>query len=240
MLTLLRHAGAEEAAAEPVQTQPAELTEKTTEHVPRDTDANPEIVQPQAVSQVVALKHSDQVDPVRISTPEFIKTITEVSESAALLDRSTPEPGAPETSAENNEEQSSATLLPDAATTAAEVADSAALLDHPTPEPEGDVNAIDEGKKAPSEVAAEVADTAARLDEEVAREAPSEVAAQVADTAATLDNEDDQEAPSEVAAQVSDTAAKLDSGKVSCGPCFNLPRMKLPSRITSLTASHLG
>lgn len=149
-------------------------------------------MQPQSVSQVDALKGLDSIDPVRIGTPEFIKTVTEVSESAALLDQPTPEPGTPEVAGGENGAQASDGLLPNAADTAAEVADSAALLDRPTPEPEGRINAKDKDAQASSEVAAEVADTAA-----------------------TLDKEDDEEAPSEVAAQVADTAAKLDSAEVS-------------------------
>lgn len=192
LLIMCRPAGSEEAAAEPVQTDSAQSTENPAEHLPHDTDEHSEIVQPQPVSQVDALKQSNQVDPTRTSTPEFIKTITEVSESAALLDRSTPEPGVPETSVGKDEEQASATLRPNAADTAAEVADSAALLDHPTPEPERAVDTLHHDK-----------------------EAPSEVAAQVADTAATLDTEDGKETPSEVAAQVSDAAANLDSKEVS-------------------------
>lgn len=149
-------------------------------------------MQPQIVSQVDALKGLDAADPVRVSTPEFIKTITEVSESAALLDQPTPEPGTPEIAGGENEIQASDGLLPSAADTAAEVADSAALLDRPTPEPESEIDAKDKEAKAASEVAAEVADTAA-----------------------TLDKEDDTETPSEVAAQVADTAAKLHGAEVS-------------------------
>lgn len=187
------HTGSEETAAD-VQTKPAESTEGSTQNVPQNTDANPEIVQPQPVSQLEVLKSSDQVDPARTSTPEFIKTITEVSESAALLDRSTPEPRAPEIGTGRNEVPTSTTVQPNPADTAAEVADSAALLDQPTPQ-ESDVDVMQKDK-----------------------EAPSEVAAQVADTAATLDTDDDKETPSEVAAQVSDTAAKLDSAELEGPP----------------------
>lgn len=178
----------EEPTAVLATTKLAESDESSTEKVSRDNDANPSPVQPQTVPQVAALKEVDATDPVRISTAEFIKTITEVSESAALLDQPTPEPGTPEIGVGENEAQASNGLLPNAADTAAEVADSAALLDRPTPEPKGKVDANDKDVEAPSEVAAEVADTAETLDNEDDKEAPSEVAAQVADTAATLDN----------------------------------------------------
>lgn len=176
---------AEEPAAEPAQTKHAKQNETSTQDDPEDTDARPELEQPQPVSQVDALKHSDAVELARSSTPEFIKTITEVAESAALLDRSTPEPG--EAAVGKIEDQSSTTLLPNAADTAAEVADSAALLDRSTPEPEIEIDATVKGQEAPSEVAAQVADTAAKLDTDEDKEAPSEVSAQVADTAAELD-----------------------------------------------------
>lgn len=185
LLTIFGHARSEEPVAEPAQTNHAKPNEHSTDHFPQDTDSSLETVQAQSLSHVEALKHSDEVDPARSSTPEIIKTITEVSESAALLDRSTPEPEVPETTADRIEEYSSTTLMSNAAGTAAEVADSAALLDHPTPEPEAE--ALGKSKEASSEVAAEVADTAATLDTEVVGEAPSEVAAQVADTAAKLD-----------------------------------------------------
>lgn len=185
----------EEPAAEPTPTKLAESNENSAEHVSKDSDASPNPVQPQTVPQVGALKEVDVTDPVRTSTPEFIKTITEVSESAALLDQPTPEPGTPDIGGGDNEAQASNGLLPNAADTAAEVADSAALLDRSTPEPEGKFDANEKDVEAPSEVAAEVADTAA-----------------------TLDNEDDKEAPSEVAAQVAATAATLDSVEVSHSP----------------------
>lgn len=178
----------EEPAAEPAPTELAESNEDSTEHVSRHSDASSNPAQPQTVPQVGALKEVDATDPVRTSTPEFIKTITEVSESAALLDQPTPEPGTPNIGGGENEAQTSNGLLPNAANIAAEVADSAALLDRPTPELEGKVDAKDKDAAAPSEVAAEVADTAAKLDNEDDKEAPSEVAAQVADTAATLDD----------------------------------------------------
>lgn len=196
----------EDPAAEPAPAKLAESNEKSTEHASKDSDAGLSPVQSQTVPQLGALKEVDATDPVRTSTPEFIKTITEVSESAALLDQPTPEPGTPEIGGGENEAQASNGLLHNAADTAAEVADSAALLDRSTPEPEGKVDANDKDVEAPSEVAAEVADTAA-----------------------TMDNEDDKEAPSEVAAQVADTAATLDSAEVS-----RTPDIEFPQRTTRL------
>lgn len=167
-----------------------EKHEPSTEDVPHHLDEHPDFEQPQPGSQVEALKHFDGVDSARSSTPEFIKTITEVSESAALLDRSTPEPGAPEAAAGKNEEQHPTTFWPNAADTAAEVADSAALLDRPAPEPEVEINATGKGEAAPSDVTVKIADTAAEVATRVHGEAPSEVAAQVADTAARLDGDE--------------------------------------------------
>lgn len=86
------------------------------------------IHQSTTAGRVGELRDNSEIE--RAQTPEFARVAAEVADSAALLDRSTPEPEASGTLPEETTQEAPASAnIQEIANTAAEVADTAAALD---------------------------------------------------------------------------------------------------------------
>lgn len=86
------------------------------------------IEQPKPLGRVAELRQPDEIE--RAETPEFARVAAEVADSAALLDRSTPEPESFEKNAQETAQDTPASAhIQEVANTAAEVADTAEALD---------------------------------------------------------------------------------------------------------------
>lgn len=103
--------------------QPSATTEDSSHQQDQNT-----IHQPKPIGRVGELRQPSEIE--RSETPEFARVAAEVADSAALLDRSTPEPEASgRATGEAVQDTPASAHIQEVANTAAEVADTAEALD---------------------------------------------------------------------------------------------------------------